>query len=145
MRGEDRADGRERSDDETLVAVARWSARQVCTVAELDQMPWVADALDRMDHGVDEREVIQALSGTFGPEGESFMIATFGGWDSGQTKPVQALLALQSPYDEPLDAALSTLWMAIGAYGEERGTEVVAELREAFPRLGQPDGARPQR
>ncbi|TDD50889.1 hypothetical protein E1263_30495 [Kribbella antibiotica] len=128
-------DDLDRADDELLIAVARWAARQTCAAAELDQMQWVADALDRMDAGVDERDVIQAPPGTFGTE--NLAIATFGGWDSGQTRLVQALLAIQSPYDEPLDAALSTLWMAIGAYGEWRGTEVIAKLRLTFPQLGE--------
>lgn len=59
-----------------------------------------------------------------------------GDWESEQPEAVRALLAIEATYNEPLDAALSTLWMAIGAYGEWRGGEVVAKLREAFPQLG---------
>ncbi|WP_202869130.1 hypothetical protein [Kribbella antibiotica] len=128
-------DDLDRADDATLIAVARWSARQACAAAELDRMDWVADALDRMDQGVDQSEIIQPPPETFGTEGK-FAVFSSTGWDAGNSKPIQAFLVIHRTYDEPLTAALSTLWMAIGAYGEWRGAELIAKLREAFPQLG---------
>lgn len=128
-------DDLDRADDDTLVAVARWAARQTCVAAGLDRLEWVAAALDRMDSGVDQDEVIQPPPGTFGTEG-NMAIVSIGGWDTSHPEPIQALLTIHKAYDEPLQAALSTLWTAIGAYGEDRGSELIAQLRAAFPRLG---------
>ncbi|GAA0572534.1 hypothetical protein GCM10009534_02990 [Kribbella sandramycini] len=120
------------SDAETLTAVARWSARQACAAAGLDQIDWIADALDRMDQGVDFSELLRPPAGTF--DG-SFAIMHSGDWDASRPAPIQALLTLTATYDEePLRAAIATLWLAVGA----SGPEVVARLRTSFPQLRNP-------
>lgn len=125
-------------DDETLVAIARWAARLTCAITGLHRIEWIAEALDRMDQGVDPRDVVHIPP-------EMLAAMPLGGRESRQPQPEHALMAIDATYAEPLDAALTTLWMAIRAYGVWRGAEVTAKVRSVFPQLGQPDGARPQR
>jgi len=125
----------DRATPATLSAVARWSARRACAAAGLDQVDWIADALDRMDRGANQADVFQAPPGALGPEGETVAIATFGGWDESLSDAAKALVVISASYDDPLWAAVDTLWMAIGAAGSGNGRQVIAELRQAVPEL----------
>jgi len=132
-------DDLDRLDDETLIAIARWSARLTCAITGLLQIEWVATALDRRDQGADPSDVV----GDIPPE--IFASMPLGGENSRRPQPYHALMAIDATYAEPLEAAVTTLWMAIRAYGVWRGAEVTAKVRSVFPELGQPEGARPQR
>lgn len=125
----------DRATPATLDAIARWSARRACAAAGLDQVDWIADALDRMDRGVDQADVFQPPPGALGPEGQPVAIATFGGWDESLSDAAKVLVVVSSVYDDPLWAAVDTLWMAIGAAGNGNGRQVIAELRQAVPEL----------
>jgi hypothetical protein len=125
-------DALDRADAGTLVAVARWSARRTCTAAGLDQVDWIAAALDGMDRGLALHDAFQPPPGAFGDG--PYAVATAGDWDPGLGGPVQAMLVMRTAgLDDPLVAAVGSVWLAVGATGPEPA--LVDELREACPDL----------
>lgn len=121
-----------RVDENTQYGVARWSARRACRAVGLDQVGWIAAALDGMDGGLAFHDAYQPPPGAFGDGPNA--VATSGDWDPRLSGPVQAMLLLRSAYiDDPLAAAIATLWLAVGAAGNETG--LIEELRQAFPEL----------
>ncbi|MEU4192829.1 hypothetical protein AB0E69_13080 [Kribbella sp. NPDC026611] len=126
----DLVDELDAADADLLYTVARWSARRACAAAGLDQTPWVAAALDLMDRGGDYVAVINPPAGL--RPGGSFVTST--DWDPELSPTLQAMQVLNSTYwNDPLHAATATLWLAIGAAGND--SVVIAELRLAFPQL----------
>jgi len=126
----------DRAAPETLVKIARWAARRGCVATGLDRTDWIAQRLDQMDEGLDPRELTGPPPGTFDTDGP-ILVSTFGGaWPHNLSAPLQALTVIDSTYDDdPLDAAIDTLLRAIDAVGD--GHQVVSELRDSFPPLGQ--------
>jgi hypothetical protein len=134
-------DAVEGTDPDIQRAIARWAARRACVEAGLDQVDWIAGALGRMDDGEDVEDVFRPPPGAFGAEGEGALISTFGGWNESLDPPAQALVVLSTAYDDdPLHAALETLWLAVGVSGDGRKHQVISELRQAFPELTNPGG-----
>lgn len=125
-------DALDRANADTLVAVARWSARRACTAAGLDQVHWIAVALDGMDSGLPFHEAFQPPPGAFGDG--PYAVATAGNWDSNLSGPVQAMVTLRTAtLDDPLVAAVGSLWLAIGASGNDPA--LLDDLYRAFPEL----------
>ena len=125
----------ERADEDTQYAVARWSARRACRAAGLEEIDWIAAALDGMDRGLAVHDAFHPPPGAFGDG--PYAVATTGDWDPALSGPVQAMLVIRTAgLDDPLASAIGSLRLAIGATGNDLA--LVDELRQAFPELRSP-------
>jgi hypothetical protein len=119
-------------------AVARWIARRACVEAELDQIEWIAAALDGIDRGDEPWKVLRIPTEAFGsavPDGP-VMFAIVGGWNGSRDLPSKATTIFSAfHYDDPLEAAIETLWVARDVFGPGRAHEFEGELWQAFPAL----------
>lgn len=126
-------DALERAGENTQFAVARWSVRRALCAANLDQVEWIAAALDGMDRGQSFHDAFKPPPGTFGDGPHA--VATSGDWDPRLSGPIQAMLTLRSAgIDDPLVAAIASFWLAVGATGNDPA--LLEEVRQAFPELG---------
>ncbi|GAA1608510.1 hypothetical protein GCM10009804_75320 [Kribbella hippodromi] len=120
------------ADPSVLRAVARWAARHACAAVGLDQIDWIAAALDGIDRGLEVHAAWHPPAGTF-PDGPT-AVGTTGDWDPELSGPLQAFVVINSAaHPAPLTAAVTTLWLTIGATNHS----LVGELRHAFPQLGE--------
>jgi hypothetical protein len=130
-------DALEDAAPDTQRAVARWIVRRTCVEAELDQVEWIAIALDRIDRGDDPWGALQIPAEAFGlaaPDGPR-LIAT-SGWNNNLDLPSKAITIFSALYDDdPLRATIDALWVAVRVFGTGRTHEFVDELWQAFPTL----------
>ena len=123
---------------ESQRALARWAAREACTVAGLATIDWIASGLAALDRG-------EPLPPPFDDQAIAFQRLLADGRVPSTTVTIpsgtvtnQQAIALPAvhaaAYDDPLAAAVDTVFFAALAYGENHRTL----LRAATKRLGQP-------
>ncbi|MEV0795278.1 hypothetical protein [Kribbella sp. NPDC050459] len=128
-------DDLDQAGPDTLLKIARWAARRGCVATGLDRIDWIATRLDEMDAGGGPRELTGPPPGTFDTDGPMLVSTVGGAWPHNLSAPLQALTVIDKTFDEPLDAAIDTLLLAIDAVGD--GHQLISELRQSFPDLGQ--------
>ncbi|WP_433164513.1 hypothetical protein [Kribbella sp. CA-247076] len=131
------ADALESASPDTQRAVARWSARRALVEAGMSRRSWVASALDGMDRGADLWGLLQAPAEDLAPgELRIGLAARPWGWDD-DLDPLEKLSTmLTAAYEQdPLRAAIDTIVLTFGAFGDGRQAEVIREVRQAFPEL----------
>lgn len=128
-------DAFERTDPETLRAIARWVARRACVEAGFDRLERIAGILGRMDRG---DELYDALNGPQPPvppgtelRATLHLVSRPDRWNA-QLDPFEnASMVITAAYDEdPLWAAIGTTWLALGAFTDK--TQLPTELRQVF-------------
>jgi hypothetical protein len=64
------------------------------------------------------------------------MFAIVGGWNGSRDLPSKATTIFSAfHYDDPLEAAIETLWVARDVFGPGRAREFEGELWQAFPAI----------
>ena len=125
--------------DDTDRAVARWAAEKACEAAGLIDLPWVTPALDALREGRPLPHPFDDMYAVW-PHLETVRTTTVRSYDgrhprvSQQHSAVPALFATAEP--DALRAALDAVYAAVVTYGRHYRT-VLAELRMAFPQLGE--------
>jgi hypothetical protein len=134
--------------------VAIWAARRAFTVARIADLGWLAPAWAALDRGdplpaefTDMAALLTRIMGkrTFTysisslrpagrRRGEDLVHSALKGPVEPRAMALPALLAAAAP--DPLQAALEAVWAAVTTYAD-RHPVFLAELRQAFPELGQ--------
>jgi hypothetical protein len=134
-------DAIERVDDDTQRAIARWAARRAFAEAQLTQLDRVAPALEAMDRGEELAEIFQEPRRAFDRAWNDgrvvhTVITTVDGRTDNFSQQSMALPAIAAAYTEdPLEAAIDVVRVAVNTFGYGRDQEFFADLRQAFPSL----------
>jgi hypothetical protein len=134
-------DAIDRVDADAQRAIARWAARRAFTEAQLTQLDWVAPALAAMDRGEQLPEIFQEPWRAFDRAMNDdrvvhTVITTLDGRTDNFSQQSMALPAITAAYTEdPLEAAIDAVRVAVNTFGYGRDQEFFADLRQAFPSL----------
>ena len=126
-------------DPTTQRAMAIWVARRACAVAGLTDLDWVKPALAALERGeslpFDLCEAFRLLRAD-----RRVRFTTVTSYDGQLENVSQQHMAVPTLWsaaaDDPLKAALESLWHAIGTFGIDYRS-LLAEVREAFPELAE--------
>jgi hypothetical protein len=133
-------DAIDRVDADTQRAIARWAARRAYAEAQLTQLDWVAPVLEAMDRGEELPEIFgdqRAFERAWTDDRMVHtVITTLDGRIDNFSQQSMAFSAIASAYTEdPLEAAIDAVRIAVSTFGFGRDREFFAELRQAFPSL----------
>lgn len=127
--------------DEDQAHVARWIARRTLTEAGMTALPWIVQALTEVEAGRGLLPVFQDDHAPWlllrtDPDLPQTVVTTLDGRhpnSSQQYAALPALLALK--HDDTLKSALLAFNAAAATFGPGHTTELIAEIREAFPEI----------
>jgi hypothetical protein len=131
----------DRADTETQRAIARWAARRAFAAAQLTRLDWAAAALEAMDRGEDLPQIFQDPGRAYeravnDDRTVRTIITTLDGRIDNFDQQSMALPAITAAYTEdPLEAAIDAVRLAVNTYGFGRDLEFFTELQQAFPSL----------
>jgi hypothetical protein len=126
-------DGIANLDPTTQRAMAIWVAQRACGVAGLTDLDWVKPALVAVERGeslpFDLREAFRLLRAD--SRVRFTTVTSYDGQLENVAQPHMAVPTLWSAAaDDPLKAALESLWHAIGTFGIDY-RRLLSEVREA--------------
>lgn len=121
------------AEPEVQREIARWVTRRAYVEAQLDRVPWIAEALDAMDTDPWGHDLPWDRLFNDPAAPQTLVTSPDGRHDNCSQQAMAFPAMLSATIEDPLEAACEALWNGAVCFGYGRHGVLFEEVRQAFP------------